>query len=96
MGSNFAHDLAIMEDLDLERQIGIHLSANHYPPVPSSMIQPCIDALDAYYEGDSDREIPMPEGVTYRGMNVAPAWAIIEQHHLDAWCEPYHTDPDLF
>ncbi len=54
MGSNFAHDLANNEllELDLERQIGIHLSANHYPPVPSSMIQPCIDAIDAYYDDE--------------------------------------------
>jgi hypothetical protein len=23
--------------------------------------------------------------VTYKGLTTAPAWAIIEQHHLDAW-----------
>jgi hypothetical protein len=27
----------------------------------------------------------MPEGVFYKGKTTAPAWAIIEQHHLDAW-----------
>ncbi len=84
MGSNFAHDLA-NGDLDLSTAIGIHLSSNHYPPVPSSMVMPCIEAIEAYNELDSDREIAMPEGVSYKGKNTAPAWAIVEQHHLDAW-----------
>ena len=51
------------------------------------MVEPCIEAIFAYDEGEPDREIPMPEGVSYRGMNTAPAWAIIEQHHLQAWCD---------
>ena len=31
------------------------------------------------------RQIEMPAGVSYKGKTHAPAWAIIEQHHLDAW-----------
>jgi hypothetical protein len=87
MGSNFAHDLANNDllELDLERQIGIHLSANHYPPVPSSMIQPCIDAIDAYYDEDYDRLIVLPAPITWRDQNTAPASAIVDAHHLDAW-----------
>ena len=86
MGSNFAHDLADYDlGLDLSTAISIHLSANHYPPVPQSMVLPCIEAIEAYHNDEIDREIPMPEGVSYRGMNTAPAWAIVEQHHLEAW-----------
>jgi hypothetical protein len=87
MGSTFANDLASNDllDLDLETQIGIHLSSNHYPPVPRSMIQPCIDAIDAYYDEDYNKMIEMPEGVSYRGSNFAPASAIVDAHHLDAW-----------
>lgn len=86
MGSNFAQDLADYDlGLDLSTAISIHLSANHYPPVPQSMVLPCIEAIEAYHELDSDREIAMPEGVSYKGRNTAPAWAIIEQHHLEAW-----------
>jgi hypothetical protein len=83
MGLNTAIDLA--ENLDLEMAIGYHLQGNHYPPVPLSMVQPCIDAIDAYYDEDYDRLIDMPEGVSYRGRDKAPASAIIEQHHLEAW-----------
>jgi hypothetical protein len=85
MGSNTAIDLAENIDLSLEQAIGYHLQGNHYPPVPLSMVQPCIDAIDAYYEDEFDREIEMPEGVSYKGKTTAPAWAIIEQHHLSAW-----------
>lgn len=87
MGSNFANDLANNDllELDLERQIGIHLTGNHYPPVPLSMVQPCIDAIDAYYDEDYNREIALPEGVLWRGQVTAPADAIIDQHHLSAW-----------
>jgi hypothetical protein len=86
VGSNFATELADYDlGLDLSTAIGIHLSANHYPPVPSSMVLPCIEALEAYWEDETDREIKMPEGVSYKGLDTAPAWAIIEQHHLEAW-----------
>jgi hypothetical protein len=85
MGSNFATDLAENLDISLEQAIGYHLQGNHYPPVPLSMVQPCIDAIDAYHDFDAMREIEMPEGVFYKGNTTAPAWAIIEQHHLDAW-----------
>jgi hypothetical protein len=86
MGSNFATDLADYDlGLDLSTAISIHLSANHYPPVPQSMVEPCIDAIMAYWDDEIDREIPMPEGVSYKGLDTAPAWAIVEQHHLEAW-----------
>jgi hypothetical protein len=71
--------------LDLETQLGYHLQGNHYPPVPLSMVQPCIDAIDAYYDEDYNKLIEMPEGVSYKGNTHAPAWAIIEQHHLEFW-----------
>ena len=83
MGYNTAVDLS--NELDLEVALGYHLQGNHYPPVPLSMVEPCIEAIDAYWDEDFDRAIEMPEGVSYKGQSYAPAWAIVEQHHLDAW-----------
>jgi hypothetical protein len=86
MGSNLAYDLASDElGLDLEMAISIHLQSNHYPPVPLSMVEPCIEAIDAYYEEDYNKLIEMPNGVSYRGDRYAPAHAIVQQHHLEAW-----------
>ena len=85
MGSVTAIGLAESE-LDLEKQLAYHLQGNHYPPVPLSMVQPCIEAIDAAYDEDYNRIIELPKGVTYRGgATSAPAYAIIENHHLDAW-----------
>lgn len=83
MGLNTALDLA--ESFDLEQSIGYHLQGNHYPPVPLSMVQPCINAIDAFYDEDYDRMIVLPEGVLWKGRDQAPASAIVEAHHLDAW-----------
>ena len=88
MGNNFATELAdndLFPELDLETAIGIHLQSNHYPPVPLSMVEPCIEAIDAYYEEDYNKLIELPEGVLYRGSTHAPASAIISNHHLEAW-----------
>ena len=83
MGYNTALDLA--ESFDLDQAILIHLQNNHYPPVPASMVEPCIDAIDAYYDEDYDKLIKLPEGVSWKGQTSSPASAIIEAHHLQAW-----------
>jgi hypothetical protein len=85
MGLNTATDLAENIDITLEQAIGFHLQGNHYPPVPLTMVQPCIDAIDAYYEEDYQRNIELPEGVFWRGNSSCPASAIVDAHHLSPW-----------
>lgn len=90
MGSNFAIDLAGLDEfnpLTLEQKVSLHLQVNHYPPVPLSMVQPCVQAITAINECREDKSIDLPEGVLYKGKTSAPAWAIIEQHHLEAWVQ---------
>lgn len=72
-------------NISLDGAIEYHLTANHYPPVPRSMVQPCLDAIAAFEEEEYDREITLPEGVSYRDSKTAPASAIVEQHHLDSF-----------
>ena len=78
--------------LDLETQILYHLKGNHYPPVPAEMVQPCIEAIDAFYEEDFSRMIDMPKvgdfQILYKGSTQAPASAIVQQHHLEVFIEP--------
>ena len=78
--------------LDLETQLLYHLKGNHYPPVPSEMVAPCIEAIDAAYDEDYDRMIDMPMvgefQITYKGMSHAPAHAIVDQHHLSWFIDP--------
>lgn len=78
--------------LDLETQLLYHLQGNHYPPVPKEMVTPCIEAIDAAYDEDYDRMIDMPMvgdfQITYKGSKQAPAYAIIQQHHLEWFINP--------
>lgn len=94
MGYNTARDLADSE-IDLESAIGMHLRVNHYPPVPLAMVQPCIDAIDAYWEMDYNRLIDLPKDITWRGEIKAPASAIVEAHHLDAWLVDIYDDEQM-
>ena len=86
MGSNFATDLASGDlGLSMSDSIRIHLSSNHYPPVPATMVQPCLDAIDAYFDEDYQRPIQLPMPITWKNKSSAPASAIVEAHHLEAW-----------
>lgn len=74
----------------LESSLAYHLQCNHYPPVPLSMIPVCVRAIDIAVEHDGyvrDMEVDLPEGTFYRGQFTAPVYAIIEQHHLDAYVD---------
>ena len=82
--------LAFADELSLEAGLAYHLQANHYPPVPVSMVDACIASIEAYEQEDYQREIDLPEGVSWRGQTSCPASAIVEAHHLDAWLP--HTD----
>lgn len=86
MGNNMSQDLA-QYVTDMRQSITIQLRSNHYPPIPYEMVDPCIDAINAYNDGEPSKEIPLPDGISWRGKESAPAYAIIEGHHLDAWCE---------
>ena len=84
MGNLMSQDLA-GGGYDLRQALAIQLQSNHYPPVPLSMIDACISALDACIEEENDQLIELPEGVSWRGQSSAPAWSIVEAHHLEAW-----------
>lgn len=71
--------------ISLEAQLDWHLTANHYPPVPSIMIPVCIEAIDNANDSDWDKLITLPENITWKGLTEAPTYAIVEGHHLDPW-----------
>jgi hypothetical protein len=71
--------------IPFDTQIEWHLRVNHYPPISNTMVPVCIEAIDMANEGEWDKEISLPAGVGYKGLTVAPVWAIVEQHHLETW-----------
>lgn len=87
MGSLQAREMAELGSENLEQTIEWHLRANHFPPIPKSMVPVCIEAIQHANEGNFDKLVSLPDGVGYKGLTVAPVLAIVEQHHLDAWIE---------
>lgn len=87
MGAMTARDLAELGSDNIRQSLEWHLTSNHYPPIPKSMIDPCLEAIEAYKEEDYQKQIRLPEGVGYKGLVTAPASAIVESHHLEAWLE---------
>lgn len=87
MGLNFATELADMDNMPLEQQINIHLQYNIYPPVTSSMVIPCVEAIEAFADMDYNREIELPQGISWRGQDTCPASAIVEGHKLYPWVD---------
>ena len=88
MGSNFATDLASGDFVQsIEQQIAIHFSSNCYPPIPQFMVAPAIEAINAINEGDLDRQIDLPAGVSFRDSKTVSASDVVDQLRLDAWIE---------
>jgi hypothetical protein len=91
MGRQLASDLANNGEeygISLAQSLTIHLRHNHYPPVPMSMVAVCISAIHSYNANfNGDEVLDLPEGTSWRGKSSAPAWAIIESHHLGEWCD---------
>jgi hypothetical protein len=84
MGMMTALDLQ-EQGLSLEQQLSIHFSSNCYPPIPQMMIPTAIEAIDAYWDQDHYKMIPLPDGVSFRGQNEVSASNLIESYRLDAW-----------
>lgn len=92
MGMMTAMGIAETE-MSIEQQIGWHFASNCYPPIPSIMIPVAVAAIDAYWEEDYSRMIPLPEGVEFRtGATSVSASQAIESLRLDAWCLDYDEE----
>lgn len=102
MGSLQAQDIQNFASLDVS--LAWHLSGNHYPPIPSSMIPIAKEAIEKAQEYQFtldqdllDYRIELPDGVSFRGSTAAPVRDIMEGLHL--WdfvqAEDEDYDPDL-
>lgn len=91
MGYKTASELSDASELGdiftLMMAIEIHLRVNHYPPLPLSLVTPAIEVINAYRDEDWDRLIELPEGVTWRGEQFAPARECVDAWHLRAFTD---------
>lgn len=75
-------DDQLEEISDQWKLVAYHLQNNHYPPVPLSMVDTCIRAIEYAEQGEWNLEVMLPEGTTYKGSTHASVETIVESHHL--------------
>jgi len=68
------------------------LASNHYPAIPSVMIEPCVEAIANANAGEWDKVITLPDGVEWRGQTTCPTHALIEYAHLDSFLDSEDYD----
>lgn len=85
MGSLQATEMAELTDIDTA--LTWHLRVNHYPPIPLEMVAVCKEAIELCNEGLENNTVDLPLGTRYRNDTFAPAWAIVDAHHLDPWIQ---------
>jgi hypothetical protein len=80
-------EVALDLGFGFERAVEWHLGHNHFPPVPTSMVDPCVRAIRLYGRGEQDREVALPSPVTWRTRPSAPAWALVQDFHLEPFLD---------
>ena len=75
-------DDVLEEVSDHWKLVAYHLQNNLYPPVPLSMVEPCIEAITKADNDEWDSLITLPEGTKYKGESTATVEVIVESHYL--------------
>jgi len=79
---------AIKKDwIDLGIALHWHLRSNHYPPLPTALIETAKTAIERANAGDFDSEIELPEGIAFRGKTAMSVSEVVESLHLDAYID---------
>ena len=96
MGRMYAEGIA-ETDIPLERQIKLHLTGNFYPRHDVRLVDVAVKSINIYNENIWDlefndfssleEELPLAEGIEFRGKNTITAAECIEVLRLDAWLE---------
>jgi hypothetical protein len=88
MGNGVAAGLRESVDSGLasiETALTIHLTSNHYPPLPTAFIEPAKQAIAAIESEEPEALIPLPAGILFRGRREAQAVELAESLHLWAF-----------
>lgn len=83
----------------LDSALHYHLTCNHYPPLPSSLVGPAKRAIQKANRGEWDANVSLRDtDVTHnRYGKLVPVSVLVEGLHLDAFLEPdedYYEDDE--
>jgi hypothetical protein len=84
-------------DTNLSAALTYHLTANHYPPLPISLVPVAERVIELAQNEDWFAKVELPEGITYKGGTWALVTDCAQAWHLDAFilsAEDYYQDDD--
>ena len=96
MGRMYAEGIA-GTDISLEQQIKWHLTGNFYPRHDVRLVDVAVKSINIYNENKwdiefndnscLDQELPLAEGIEFRGKTTITPAECIEVLRLDTWLE---------
>jgi hypothetical protein len=78
-------DDAVEELPPLWNEVGHHLKTRFNKPIPLSMIDPCLEAIEKANNGEWDSMITLPDGNLYKGEPQASVRTMVDSHALQQW-----------
>jgi hypothetical protein len=69
----------------LEDQVRVHLAECLNPPVDQALAELCCQTIRLATSGGWEETVPLPEGMTFRGMSEAPVHALVGEFQLVGW-----------
>lgn len=88
MGSTYALGIAetvANEQISLDHALRMHLTANHYPPLPVALIPLAKEAIERARDEEWDENIALPLDFTYQLRENLKVWEVVETLHLYAF-----------
>ncbi len=82
----------MLDEVGFAQALRWHLTHNHYPQVPLTMFNVCVEAITAVSLGNNDELISMPKGVKFRGSDTGKACQLVDSLHLDGFIEFHDSE----
>ena len=75
----------MIEHGSFDQALSWHMTGNHYPPLPSSLIPVAKIVIEKAKQCRWAAKVKLPEGVSYQGKRMVPVSACVEAWHLDVF-----------
>lgn len=69
----------------LEDQVRVHLAECLDPPVDQALAELCCQTITLATSGGWEKTVPLPAGMTFRGMSEAPVHSLVGEFQLTGW-----------
>jgi hypothetical protein len=76
-------DLVAEGTMSLDDALDWMMVGNYYPPLPAAFKPVFKKAIELVADGDVEANVMLPEGMTYKDNDFAPARAVVKSFHLE-------------